>query len=54
AFAIGAMSVSIVWFVALGYGARLLAPWFRKAVAWRVLDGAIGSMVLFLAAVQLR
>ena len=37
-----------------GYGARLLAPWFRKAMAWRVLDGAIGSMVLFLAAVQLR
>ncbi|MEN2469344.1 amino acid transporter [Burkholderia stabilis] len=54
AFAIGAMTVSVVWFLALGYGARLLAPWFRKAVAWRVLDGAIGSMVLFLAAVQLR
>ncbi|RQR28200.1 LysE/ArgO family amino acid transporter [Burkholderia sp. Bp9142] len=54
AFAIGAMSVSVVWFLGLGYGARLLAPWFRKAVAWRVLDGAIGSMVLFLAAVQLR
>lgn len=33
AFAIGAMSVSIVWFIGLGYGARLLAPWFRKAVA---------------------
>ncbi|AWG29237.1 LysE/ArgO family amino acid transporter [Burkholderia cenocepacia] len=54
AFAIGAMTVSVVWFLGLGYGARLLAPWFRKAVAWRVLDGAIGSMVLFLAAVQLR
>ncbi|MGU4704103.1 LysE family transporter, partial [Burkholderia cepacia] len=54
AFAIGAMTASVVWFLGLGYGARLLAPWFRKAVAWRVLDGAIGSMVLFLAAVQLR
>ncbi|KVO31550.1 LysE/ArgO family amino acid transporter [Burkholderia ubonensis] len=54
AFAIGAMTTSVVWFLGLGYGARLLAPWFRKAVAWRVLDGAIGSMVLFLAAVQLR
>ncbi|MDI9682669.1 LysE family transporter, partial [Burkholderia cenocepacia] len=51
---IGAMTASVVWFLGLGYGARLLAPWFRKAVAWRVLDGAIGSMVLFLAAVQLR
>ncbi|KGV68033.1 LysE/ArgO family amino acid transporter [Burkholderia pseudomallei] len=54
AFAIGAMAVSAVWFVALGYGARLLAPWFKRALAWRVLDGAIGGMVLFLAAVQLR
>ncbi|KWE76631.1 amino acid transporter [Burkholderia ubonensis] len=54
AFAVGAMATSVVWFLGLGYGARLLAPWFRKAVAWRVLDGAIGSMVLFLAAVQLR
>lgn len=48
------MAVSAVWFVALGYGARLLAPWFKRALAWRVLDGAIGGMVLFLAAVQLR
>jgi L-lysine exporter family protein LysE/ArgO len=54
AFAIGAMTVSAVWFVGLGYGARLLAPWFRRAVAWRVLDAAIGGMVLFLAATQLR
>lgn len=54
AFALGAMGVSVLWFSALGYGARLLAPWFRKASAWRVLDGAIGSMVLFVAAAQLR
>jgi len=54
AFAIGAMTVSAVWFVALGYGARMLAPLFRRATAWRVLDGAIGSMVLLLAVTQLR
>ena len=54
AFAIGAMAVSCIWFIGLGYGARALAPLFRRASAWRVLDGAIGSMVLFLAAVQLR
>ncbi|GAB7534217.1 LysE/ArgO family amino acid transporter [Burkholderia sp. 3C] len=53
AFAVGAMVVSLVWFVGLGYGARLLAPWFKKAIAWRLLDGAIGGMVLCLAAVQL-
>ena len=54
AFALGAMTISTLWFVSPGYGARLLAPLFRKALAWRVLDGAIGSMVLFVAAAQLR
>ena len=54
AFALGAMAVSGVWFIGLGYGARALAPLFRRATAWRVLDGAIGSMVLLLAVTQLR
>jgi L-lysine exporter family protein LysE/ArgO len=54
AFALGAMAVSGIWFVGLGYGARMLAPLFRRASAWRVLDGAIGSMVLLLAVTQLR
>jgi L-lysine exporter family protein LysE/ArgO len=54
AFALGAMAVSGVWFVGLGYGARMLAPLFRRAMAWRVLDGAIGSMILLLAVTQLR
>ena len=54
AFALGAMAVSAVWFVGLGYGARALAPLFRRAGAWRVLDGAIGGMVLMLAVTQLR
>lgn len=54
AFALGAMTVSPLWFASLGYGARLLAPLFRRATAWRVLDGAIGSMVLVVAAAQLR
>ena len=54
AFALGAMAVSAVWFVGLGYGAQALAPLFRRATAWRVLDGAIGSMVLLLAVTQLR
>ena len=54
AFALGAMAVSVSWFIGLGYGARALAPLFRRASAWRVLDGAIGSMVLLLAFTQLR
>ncbi|RKP49704.1 LysE/ArgO family amino acid transporter [Pararobbsia silviterrae] len=54
AFALGAMCVSAVWFIGLGYGARLLAPLFRRAAAWRVLDGAIGSMVMLIAVLQFR
>ncbi len=54
AFALGAMTISPLWFASLGYGARLLAPLFRKATAWRILDGAVGGMVLFIAAAQLR
>jgi len=54
AFALGAMVVSPIWFASLGYGAQLLAPWFREVKAWRVLDGAIGSMVLLVAAAQFR
>lgn len=53
AFAVGAMCASALWFVLLGYGARALAPLFRRAVAWRILDGAIGGMVLLIAATQL-
>ncbi|MEX3958497.1 LysE/ArgO family amino acid transporter [Trinickia sp. EG282A] len=53
-FALGAMVVSPIWFAGLGYGAQLLAPLFRKGTAWRLLDGAIGSMVLLVAAAQLR
>jgi L-lysine exporter family protein LysE/ArgO len=54
AFALGAMAVSGIWFIGLGYGARALAPLFKRATAWRVLDGAIGSMVLLLAVTQFR
>lgn len=50
AFAIGAISASFAFFFALGYGARLLAPVFARRSAWRVLDSAIGALMLVLAA----
>ncbi|MBU2868870.1 LysE/ArgO family amino acid transporter [Pacificibacter marinus] len=40
-FAFGAVTGSTVFFFALGFGARLLAPLFAKEMSWRVLDGAI-------------
>ena len=45
-FAAGAMLGSILWFSTLGFGARLLAPVFKKPTAWRVLD-AIIAVVMF-------
>lgn len=48
-FAAGAMVGSVLWFSALGFGARLLAPWFEKPVAWRVLDSLIALVMLVLA-----
>ncbi|MFK8034317.1 MAG: LysE/ArgO family amino acid transporter [Hyphomicrobiales bacterium] len=50
AFGIGAVSASIVWFFALGYGARLLAPLFAMPRSWQVLDVLIGCVMWTLAA----
>ncbi len=48
-FAIGAVSASLLWFYSLGYGARVLAPLFRKPSAWRTLDGLIGCVMWAIA-----
>jgi L-lysine exporter family protein LysE/ArgO len=52
-FAAGAMTASIIWFTTLGYGARLLQPWFEKDVAWRVLDVIVGCVMWWIAAALL-
>lgn len=49
-FVVGAASASLVWFLALGYGARLLAPVFARPAAWRVLDALVAATMLSLAA----
>jgi L-lysine exporter family protein LysE/ArgO len=48
-FALGAITSSVIWFALLGYGARLLSPLFARPLAWRVLDGIIGAVMLGLA-----
>lgn len=50
AFVAGAGLASALWFAALGYGARLLVPLFARPLAWRVLDLAVGAIMLTLAA----
>jgi L-lysine exporter family protein LysE/ArgO len=47
-FGVGAVTASITWFVALGFGARLLSPWFAKPRSWRVLDGVIAAVMITL------
>lgn len=48
-FGAGACLGSLCWFAALGFGARLLAPLFAKALAWRVLDSLIALVMAALA-----
>jgi L-lysine exporter family protein LysE/ArgO len=50
AFGAGAGAASIIWFFALGYGARLLAPLFARPVAWRVLDVFVTAVMWGIAA----
>ena len=52
-FVAGASSASLFWFGLLGFGARWLAPWFARPLAWRVLDGLIGVTMFVLSALLL-
>jgi len=49
-FALGAMTSSFVFFFGLGYGARVLAPVFRRPAAWRALDTVVGLTMWAIAA----
>jgi L-lysine exporter family protein LysE/ArgO len=53
-FIAGASGASFLWFGALGYGARWLAPMFARPRAWQVLDGLIGLTMFVLAALLVR
>ena len=48
-FGAGACVASILFFCALGYGARLLAPLFGRPLAWRSLELASGLVMWALA-----
>ncbi|KIQ16131.1 amino acid transporter [Variovorax paradoxus] len=53
-FVAGATVASVLWFTALGFGARLLAPVFARPRAWQMLDALIGGTMLVLAAMLAR
>jgi L-lysine exporter family protein LysE/ArgO len=44
----GAMAASFLWFSLLGFGARVLRPFFARARSWRILDGGIAVVMLSL------
>ncbi|MBD5800958.1 Arginine exporter protein ArgO [Azoarcus sp. Aa7] len=48
-FGAGSATASLVWFFALAYGARVLAPVFARPSAWRVLDALIALVMVALA-----
>src|SRR5210317_437061 len=48
-FAYGAVTASFLFFFTLGYGARILIPFFQKPVSWKVLDFVIGLVMLSIA-----
>ena len=50
AFGLGAVTGSFLFFFALGYGARLLAPVFARPRAWQVLEVLIGVVMWAIAA----
>lgn len=49
-FGLGAALASWLWFFALAYGARLLAPLFTRPTSWRVLDISVALVMLAVAA----
>ncbi|MBT2472167.1 LysE family transporter [Streptomyces sp. ISL-66] len=46
AFGAGACLASLIWFGALGYGARLLSGLLARPSAWRVLDGLVAATMV--------
>ncbi|HET6534322.1 MAG TPA: LysE/ArgO family amino acid transporter [Actinoplanes sp.] len=48
-FGMGAAAASLVWFTALGAGARKLAPVLARPAAWRVLDGLVAVVMTVIA-----
>ncbi|MCE8006186.1 LysE/ArgO family amino acid transporter [Aestuariivita sp.] len=49
AFGVGATTASFLFFFAMGYGARLLAPLFVRPRSWQVLDVIIGCTMWAIA-----
>lgn len=49
-FAAGSTLASLLWFYSIGYGARVLTPFFRAPASWRILDALVGCTMWGIAA----
>jgi|EP01034_Spumella_vulgaris_P035182 L-lysine exporter family protein LysE/ArgO len=49
-FAVGAMTASLLWFTALGFGASRLSEVFQRPLVWKAIEGLTGFIMLALAA----
>ncbi|CAE6899849.1 MULTISPECIES: LysE/ArgO family amino acid transporter [Pseudomonas] len=49
AYALGAASASMMWFMSLAFGAAWLAPWLARPTTWRLIDLAVAAMMLTVA-----
>jgi len=49
-FSAGAMTASLLWFTALGFGATRLAGVFGRPLAWKCIEALTGAIMLTLAA----
>lgn len=54
AFMIGATVASACWFFSIGYGAKKMAPLFKKPLTWRILDGMITLVMVTVAVLIVR
>lgn len=48
-FGLGAVLASFAFFFSLGFGARVLAPLFRRPFSWRILDALVGGVMWSIA-----
>ncbi len=51
-FAIGASSASVIWFSAIGFGARAASRFMSKPIFWKILDSII-AVIMFTIAIFL-
>jgi L-lysine exporter family protein LysE/ArgO len=49
-FAVGAMTASLLWFTALGFGASRLSEVFQRPLVWKGIEALTGFIMLALAA----